>query len=209
MVSRNWMAMGVMPVHDRMNIRESPQTRGSRVPAPPTHPRPQLMFQIITLTILWHMPAEQLPVTVNCSAAYIMSFIGFIVGINVCKSLALNWLHVNLPPNIGCFSAQNIYLPNKLHKERLMWAWASKMWVFFTSCISLLEHWDADLWSGRPSWWLQRTQILGLSIQAGICFRNCVPSPSGLLRSVFSEKDVCFIHQALIIRALSLRLPAE
>lgn len=177
-----------------IHIREAPQTRGSCVPAPPppssqTHPCPQLLFQIITLTILWHMPAQQLPVTVHCSAAYIMSFIGFCVGINVCKSLELNLQF--------CLRISALYLHRiftrliKLHKERLIWARESKMFFFFfTSCKSLLELRAADLWSGRPSWWLQRNQILSLSIQAGI--RNCVPSPSGLLRSVFSEKDVCF-----------------
>lgn len=55
----------------------------SQLPPATPPPHPQLLFQIITLTILWHMPAEQLPATV-----YIMSFIRFIVGINVCKSRA-------------------------------------------------------------------------------------------------------------------------
>lgn len=43
--------------------------------------------------------------------------------------------------------------------------------------------------STRKSW--------GLSIQAGICFRNYVPSSPGSLRSVFLEKDVCLIIGAL------------
>lgn len=103
------------------------------------------------------MPAEQLPVTVHCSAACIVSLIGFYVRINLCKSLELDRLRANLPSNVGRVSAQNIYTPNKLHKERLI----SFVCLFFLSCKSLLELQEADLWRGRPSWWLQRGSDVG------------------------------------------------
>lgn len=123
-----------------------------------------------------------------------MSFTGFIVEINVCKSLELNWLHANLPPHISCFSAQNIYTPNKMHKERLVWAWTSKMCFFFcfvsffTSCKSLLELWDADLWSGQPSWWLQRTQ------HSGWYLFQTLPQ---VCWDLFSVKRMCVLYTRL------------
>lgn len=124
--------------------------------------------------------------TVHCSAACIVSLIGFYVRINLCKSLELDRLRANLPSNIGRVSAQNVYTPNKLHKERLI----SFVCLFFCPVNLCLNSKRLICGVDGLHGGFSAAQMLGLSVQAGI--RNCVPSPSGLLRSVFSEKDVCF-----------------
>lgn len=131
------------------------------------------------------MPAEQLPATAN-----IMSFIRFIVGINVCKSRA-QLAPCEFASKYRLFFCTAYLQAYNEVQRRGSFEWCIEDVGFFHSCKSLLELWDADLWNGQPSWWLQHTQILGLTA-SGTEWR--LPQ---VCWDLFSEKRMCVLYTRL------------
>lgn len=165
-----------------------PQTKGSHFPVPHPHPPINCCFRLL----LWQSSSicqqnscvrESTAPLLHTSCPLLDSFLGW-MWVNLLTHPAPMWL---------CLQIWAIFMHGKMcHAKREANLSLSIKSVFVLLPMNrlmpetLIRGVDS-LQGGnntRKSW--------GLSIQAGICFRNYVPSSSGLLWSVFVEKDVCF-----------------